>query len=233
MQIEWLDVFKLTVPLVSAILMVWIKVVIEGHLLLRAKQRTLSRLIGDDLTDIPEAVDLLKRIAESAKHGKLRLNSMDLSSLVPKLALELADLDPKCAYRYANLASSIEVVNKGLVRLSALTLSRASAADPKISARLDRVLVGQANVVALDFVSLGEASIKALEGIPHRNRYQDLQAINTLSKSVLTAKDSAANWPALPKPPEALAALVVLAPDPAAVPLRPKVERLVSEDEDG
>lgn len=43
MTIAWLDVIKLTVPFVTAVLMVWIKAWIEIYLATSSKQHALSR----------------------------------------------------------------------------------------------------------------------------------------------------------------------------------------------
>src|SRR5690349_16025370 len=113
MNIEGLDVVKLTVPFVAAILMVWIKAWIEASSQRGNKRHALSRLISDEINGLPSAVQALRGIAESATNAKLRLVSLDVSSLIPKLASDLTDLDARHAYRYADLVSSIEIVNKG------------------------------------------------------------------------------------------------------------------------
>ena len=106
MTIAWLDVIKLTVPFVTAVLMVWIKAWIEIYLATSSKQHALSRLVSDELNSLQPAVDSLRRIAESAVHKKLRLVSLNVSSLLSEFACDLSALDAKQAYRYADLASS-------------------------------------------------------------------------------------------------------------------------------
>lgn len=201
MHIEWLDVLKLTVPLLIAVLMVWVKTKIENHMLRKSIQLTLSRLINDEVTQLPDAVDALKQIAEAAKNGRLRLVSMDVSPLLTKLSLDLTILDAANAYCYVALASSAEVVNKGIARLSSLVLSRATTTDDKVSDQLDRVLISQSQAVALDCVTLGEAYVKAVQEIPSKGRYQDAQGINTLTNLISSARMHTEPWPILLRPP--------------------------------
>jgi hypothetical protein len=186
MQIDWLDVLKLTVPFVTAILMVWIKTSIETHLSRGNKQHALSRLISDELGHLQEAVDALKRIAESAKNGKLRLVSIDVSGLMSKFASDLSDLDARQAYRYSDLVSSVELVNKGLERLSSLVLTRAAARDQEVVSQIDRAIVGQSKITAV------------ATAIPQRHRYMDAQALTNLVTVIEHAEKTMQEWPSAP-----------------------------------
>ena len=202
MTIEWLDVFKLSMPLLTAILMVWIKGWIETVLARNKKQHALSRLLHDELISLTPTVQALKRMAQSSSQGKLRLLSVDVSSLVSKFAAELADLDPKRSYRYAELASSLEIVNKGFQRLAAMTLSRASASSKDVGAQIDRALAGQAKITASDYITASKAALLVIKAIPTRNRYNnDAQALSTMDNAILDAEKERTDWPELPVPP--------------------------------
>lgn len=199
----WVDVIKLSVPFVTAVLMVWIKAAIESSLAQHNKRHALSRVLSDELSEARKTAEVLSRIAGSAAAGKMRLVSLDLSSLIPKLACDLAEIDTKQAYRYAGLASSAELVNKGLARLAALSLSRVTAATEEIRNRIDRTIIGQAKITAADYVGFCGAQFEVLNAIPPRSRYPDEQVIRTLGKQIEDAKKVLEDWPQLTqqKPP--------------------------------
>ena len=196
MNIEWGDIVKLAAPFITGILMVWIKGWIEIRLSRNNKQHALSRLLNDALHELLATVQALKRIAESAANGKLRLVSMDVSNLISKFAGDLADLDSRQAYCYADLASSLEVVNKGLSRLSTLTLSRAAASTKEIACQLDRAIVGQSKITATDFISMSKAALCVMKAIPLKYRYpSDPQAMENLEQAVTAAENDKMKWP--------------------------------------
>ena len=200
MTIDWVDVSKIAAPLFTAILMVWIKGWIESTLARQNKQHALSRLLHDELTEPSTTTLALKRMAESASDGKLRLLSVDISSLIFKFTTELADLDPKHAYCYADLASAMELVNKGLQRLAALTLSRAAAASKEVGAQIDRAIVGQSKITAQDYITACLAALAVIEVIPEKYRYNaDAQAVASMKKAIPAAEKVCADWPSKAK----------------------------------
>jgi len=198
MKIEWLDILKLTVPFLTAVLMVWIKSWIESNLSRRHKQHALSRLLSDELQNSQSTVQALSRIAESAAQGKLRLVSIDVSTLISKLSCDLADLDSTHAYSYADLASSMEIVNKGLTRLASLTLTRASASTKEIGDHLNRAIYAQAKITCADFLSLYKVFLEVLKRIPTKYRYGDDQSLRNLEEGVAKAKNASDDWPRTP-----------------------------------
>jgi len=179
--------------------MVWIKGWIETEMARNKKQHAISRLLHDELINLAPTVQALKRMAKSSSEGKLRLLSVDVSSLVSKFASELADLDPKRSYRYAELASSLEIVNKGFQRLAALTLSRASASSKDICVQIDRAISGQAKITASDYINACKAALLVIKAIPPRNRYNnDAQALSTMDNVIDDAEKERSDWPELP-----------------------------------
>ena len=196
----WLDVLKLTVPFVTAIMMVWIKTTIESAMVKKNKQHALSRLISEEVGELPDVANALKRIAESASKSKLRLVTINNSSLIGKLCSDLSDLDAKHAYCYSDLASSIDITNEGLVRLSSFIEKRASSDSEKITSQLDRIIIGQSKILASDFLSLGQSSLKVMGVIPLKNRYGDHQVIEALTRAIENAKQALENWPHLSAP---------------------------------
>jgi hypothetical protein len=196
----WVDAIKLSVPFVTAILMVWIKAAIESWLARRNKQKALSRVLSDELSDAQKTAEAFSRIAGSAAAGKMRLVALDLSSLIPKLAVDLAEIDATRAYRYAELASFAEIVNKGLGRLSAFTMSRVTAATAEIRDQIDRTIFGQAKITATDYVNFCDAELAVLNAIPPESRYPDEQAMRTLAKQIEDARKVLENWPTMTKP---------------------------------
>lgn len=201
MNVQWIDIVKLTFPFVTAILMVWIKTWIESWLTKKNKQHALSRVINDELSSASAEVRGLSHIAESAIKGRLLLVSINVSTLLSKFAYDLADLDSKQAYLYADLASSVELVNIGLSRLYSLMLSRPAASDKDLGSRLDRVIQGQAKTTATDFVSLFKVCLKVFNAIPEKNRYGDAQAFQIMEEEVRSAEDIRSKWPEIPPPP--------------------------------
>lgn len=201
MHVEWMDIVKLTVPFITAILMVWIKAWIESRLERKHKQHALSRVINEELHFSRETVLGLSHIAESATNGKLRLVSIDVSTLLEKFAYELADLDSKQAYLYADLASSVELVNKGLSRLYSLMLSRSTAIESDVAAQLDRVIYGQARITAADYISLCKVCLTVFEKIPMRHRYGDDQALKNMRDEVVSAENTLTTWPGMSSHP--------------------------------
>jgi hypothetical protein len=198
-DINWNDVLKLSAPFFTAILMVWIKGWIESRESRRNKQHALSRLLTEGLHESLETVQAFKRIAESAAKGKLRLVSLDVSSLVSKFSCDLADLDSKYAYCYADLASSLEIVNKGIARLSVLVLNRANASTKDISLQLDKAIIGQSKITATDCISMNKAALKVMEAIPHKIRYSsDEQAMDSFQQDINSAEKEMAEWPSIP-----------------------------------
>ena len=107
---------------------------------------------------MPDVANALKRIAESASKRKLRLVAINNSSLIGKLCSDLSDLGAKHAYCYSDLASSINITNEGLVRLSSFIEKRA-ASDGEKTSQLDRIIIGQSKILASDFLSLGQSSL--------------------------------------------------------------------------
>lgn len=198
MQIEWIDVLKLTIPFVTTILMVWIKAWIENNLSRKNKQLVLSRLISDELSQLQHGVQVLKTTAEAAKAGKLNLASFDVSNLLSKFASDLSDLDAEQAYVYSDLISSIAIANGGTSRLSSLILSRANSKEPEISSRIERCIIGQTKITAIDFISFAESGMKVLNAIPRHIRYTDDQALNQLNSTVANAKSFIEQWPSPP-----------------------------------
>jgi len=192
---EWLDTIKLTIPFVAAILMVWIKTTIERLLTRKYKQLALSRLIGNELGELPDAVNAVKRIAESAANNKIRLVSIDVSTLTAKFCFELADLDTKHAYVYCDLSSAIEIANKGISRLTSFIEKRAVSDGEKVTGQLDRSIIGQSKILASDFVSIGKASLEVIKIIPAKYRYGDHQAISSLEKAITSAENIISAWP--------------------------------------
>ena len=197
MTIAWLDVIKLTVPFVTAVLVVWIKAWIEIYLATSSKQHALSRLISDELNSLQPAVDSLRRIAESAVHKKLRLVSLNVSSLLSEFACDLSALDAKQAYRYADLASSVDLVVLGLTRLSSLVVTRASAKEDDVKSQIDRAICGQSKIAASDIVALAKSELEVAKSIPKRRRYIDDQALSAFTAKVGDAEKSLENWPTL------------------------------------
>ena len=194
----WLDVLKLTVPFVTAVVMVWIKTAIENVIARRNKQHAISRLIGDEVGELADVANALKKIAESAANQKLGLVTINNSSLVGKLCSDLSDLDAKHAYCYSDLASSIDIANTGLVRLFSFIEKRAASDGEKVTSQLDRAIIGQSRILVSDFISLGQSSLKVMEAIPTSNRYGDHQIIDALRKSIESAEKTLENWPKLP-----------------------------------
>jgi hypothetical protein len=194
MMLTWSEVFKLTFPFVTAILLVWIKSGIESRIARRNKQHALSRLLNDEIGQIKKLVDALGRIAESASRRKLRLVTMDLSSLIVSLSSSLSDLDSSNAYYYSDLASWYEIVNKGFVRLSTFLTSRAGSSDSTARENLDRAIMGQAKIVASDAVSFAKAGFLLLDKLPRNVRYQDSQAMASLEKVMDDAIKAIKNW---------------------------------------
>lgn len=170
LAIDASDVVKLTVPFVTAILMVWIKSWIEGARSRASKRRALARLLHDQLSSMVATLDVFERIADTAKQGKMRLITLETSEFVPKLCADLADLDPGNAYRYARLAASQRIVEKGLARLSASQAARASASTDEVGERLDRIVFGQARITGRDTVQMGVDALAVLDAIPVRER---------------------------------------------------------------
>ncbi len=191
----WVDAIKLSVPFITAVLMIWIKAAIESSLARGNKHHALSRVLSDELSEAQKTVEVLSRIAGSAAAGKMRLVALDLSSLIPKLAIDLAEIDTKRAYRYAELASRAELVNKGVTRLSALIMSRVTAPAEEIRNRIDRTIFGQARITAADYVNFCGAEFEVLNVIPPRSRYPDEQVMRTLGKQIEEAKKVLQNWP--------------------------------------
>jgi len=195
---DWIDVSKYAAPLLTAILMVWIKGWIETRVARGNKQHALSRLLHDEFYASTMTVQGLKRIALSASQGKLRLVSVDVSNLVSKLSCDLADLDPKRAYCYAELASSLELVNKGLERLTTLTLSRAGASTKDIGSQLDRAIIGQSKITAGDYITMSKAALAVIKVMPSRHRFNsDPQAMQTMESSIPAAEKELQQWPGL------------------------------------
>lgn len=193
----WLDVLKLTVPFVTAIIMIWIKTTIECSMTRKNKQHVISRLIADEVGELADVANALKRIGESAANRKLRIVTINNSSLIGKLCLELSDLDAKHAYCYSDLASSIDIANAGLARLFSFIERRAASDGEKVTGQLDRAIIGQTKILVSDFISLGKSSLKVMEAIPSSNRYGDHQIIDALSKSIESAEKTLENWPHL------------------------------------
>ncbi len=198
MSIDWADVLKLVVPFVTAILMVWIKGWIEEYLMRTRKQHALSRLLDEEIRSSLPTVLAFKRVAETAVKGNLRLVDFEGSSFISKFASDLADLDPTNAYLYADLESGMEIVNKGIGRLSALTLSRVSATTPEVIRQFERSIVGQAKITATDTVSMHKAAIAVIGIIPEKHRYiKDMQAAKALEDSVKLAEAQLIDCPRL------------------------------------
>lgn len=198
MSVDWTEALKFAVPLFTAILMVWVKGWIETRVSRGNKQHALSRLLHDELYTSIDTVQGLKRIATSASQGKLRLVSVDVSNLISKLSCDLADLDPKRAYCYAGLASSLELVNKGLQRLTALTLSRAGASTKEISSQLDKVIIGQSKIIAGDYITMSKAALAVMKVTPSKHRFNaDPQAMKNMEDSIPAAEKERSEWPSL------------------------------------
>lgn len=196
MDMNWIDVVKLATPLLTAILMVWIKAWIENRQARRNKQHALSRLLSEENSNLLVTVQAFKRIAESATNGKLRLVSVDISSLISKISSDLTDLDSKRAYCYADLASVHEIVNKGLARLSSLVLSRANASSKEIAQQLDKAIIGQTQITAGDCISLSKSALNVIRVIPDKVRYSaDAQAIAALEQQIHLAEKEKESWP--------------------------------------
>lgn len=144
---------------------------------------------------MPNAVNALKRMAQSAVDKKVRLVTLNISSLLSEFACGLSDLDAKRVYRYSDFAASVDIVTKGLTRLSSLIESRASANDDTVKAQLDRVICGQSKITATDFISLGKSSLEVIQSIPARRRCVDVQGLNRLKRIVENAEKSLKDWP--------------------------------------
>jgi len=195
MLVSWSDVLKLTVPFATAVLLVWIRAWIHDLRARNAKQKALTRMIKDELETLPDAVDSLKRMAGSSREGKLRLVSFDIPGLISTYACDLSGLDTKRAYLCSDLVSSIEIVNKGLGRLSSFLIERAKVQGGNLSKRLDNVIIGQAEITASDVVSFGKSALKMMEEIPKKRRNADSQDMGNLQKKIESSKKKLARWP--------------------------------------
>jgi hypothetical protein len=196
MNIDWLDILKIAAPLFTAIVMVWVKGWIESCVSRINKQHALSRLLHDEFQDLTATVQALKRIATSATQSKLRLVSVDVSSLISKFSCDLADLDPKRSYCYADLASKLELVNKGLQRLSNFTLNRAGASSKDVLLQLDSAIIGQAKITAGDYITMSKAALEVIKIIPERLRVNsDPQVMKNIEDSLLAAENEREEWP--------------------------------------
>ena len=134
------------------------------------------------------------------------LVTLNISSLLSDFACELSDLDTKRAYRYADLASSVDIVTKGLARLSSLVESRASAQEEAVKTQLDRAIWGQSKKAATDFVELANSSLKLIQSLPARRRYVDPQGLDNLKRIVQDAEKSLDAWPSFPQQARPVAA---------------------------
>lgn len=188
MSIEWKDVLKLSVPFVTAVLLVWIRTWVHDYQARKAKHKALTRLIKDVIQMLPDDVATLARVAESSRKGNIRLVSFDIPSLISKFACDLSELDTKRAYFYSDLVSSIEIVNKGLVRLRSLILERIKVDATNLIERLDLAISTQANIIAHDLVSFSNSALKVMEEIPKWRRNADSQSMKNLERKIESAK---------------------------------------------
>lgn len=195
MEITWLDVLKLTVPFLTAVVVVWTRSTTEKTLLVRRKRQALSRLLGDETSELPGVISVLRRVADSSANSRVRLVAINLSSIAAKLATDLCDLDAKRAYSYSELVSSCEIIKSGLHRFYTFIEQRSSCRDKELALQLDQFISGQAKILASDFLSLGRASVKTLQLIPKRDRYQDSQGIASMEKAIAVASDNLREWP--------------------------------------
>jgi hypothetical protein len=197
MSIEWPEVGKLTVPFVTAILMLWVKAWVEKVISRSTKQDALAHLIKDQIDGVPKAIDALINIAKASHRGRLRLVSFDVSALISKYACDLSELDAKRAYLYSDLVSSVEIVNKGLARLYSFTLEKAKIEPNKPQQRLDRAIGGQAEITAKDTVTFAIAAIKVLKTIPEKRRNADHETLDSLDQKIRESERKLETWPLL------------------------------------
>ena len=183
-MITWLDVVKLTVPFLFSIILIWIKGWYDRWSDRNSKQRVLSRLLLDELQTLPRAIEELGEISDASGRGKLRLVSFDIPSLVSGYSRDLAALDAGNSYIYSNLSSFFEIANKGVERLSTLTLDRAKAGDKESIERLNDAIKGQCRITAKDFITYGKAARGTLDVIPEKNKSIDKQTLDDLDRRI-------------------------------------------------
>jgi len=191
-----MDLLKLAAPLFTAILMVWIKGWIESFVSKCNNQRALSRLLHDEIINSNDPIEKLKKIATSASKGNLRLVALDDSTLIIKFALELARLDHKRSYRYSTFASSVEIVNKGIQRLTNLMFSRIGTASIDVKNQIDKVIIAQTFATSRDYVKMCEAALAVIKAIPYRRCFsRDPQTLLNLENAIKSSEKICNEWP--------------------------------------
>ena len=225
MSITWIDVLKLTVPFVTAILLVWIKAWIETSNARRAKQLAISRVLKEEIQGLPVAIDALVRKAEASRRGKVQFVAFAIPSIITKYADNLSEMNSSSAYFYSHLAASIEVANKGLDRLAYFTLERARTDVDGIATKLDRAIMGQAKITGSDFVSFGKSAISVLKELPPKRRNADSQSMVNIEKKLNSPSQK---WKLGPKCPLKKIHILQVRPN-LALHLTPSSEAVLHE----
>lgn len=188
----WLEIAKLCVPFVFALVLIWAKQAYEQMRERRAKQEFLWRTITQGIPNLPVALGELDKVALAFKANRVRIVDFDIPNNLTDFGNRLSELEPSNSYIYSDYTSQIEIVRKGLVFLKSLMETHLSS-DDQAREKVAEAIGAQATNIKKDLVSLARRELDILRTIraAHKrsSRYQQ-QLIDQHSSALEKASNS-------------------------------------------
>jgi len=196
--LTWLDAFKLFVPiagsLIISLLMLWAKAKYSNWQEKKSKHEFLWRVIKQDSPNVVEALKALAQIGDLANEGKVKIRAFDLPKPPTDFARDLAELDPKNSYVYADYISYTDICRSGFILLTHLTKEFACLSDSHNSDRIKEVIAQQVGVLRKDLINLAESEVVVIKTIAAGSRKYDKQDVANIEDNLKEAKKEKERW---------------------------------------
>ncbi len=118
--LTWLDALKVATALLTPLLAVWARQLVENH----RERHTLEKLVGRTIGDEPEFFDVafehLDKVVNSVKAGTVFVTAFDIPEATLAAAARLCQLDPKHAHIYASYRQYAQLASTHMERLQRL-----------------------------------------------------------------------------------------------------------------
>lgn len=183
-EFPWHDFVTLFVPIFSSLLislmLIWARSAYSDFKEKRTKQEFLWRVIKQNASNVVTAIQVLKNIATSAESGNVRLRAFDIPQTPLDFARDLAELDPKNSYIYADFISLTEICKNGFLMLTDLMKTHACSPPDANFTKLGESIKQQALSLSQDLVALTSSEVtlmKAISGARKKFDPQDLARV--------------------------------------------------------
>jgi len=174
--------------------MLWAKAQFSNWQEKKSKHEFLWRVIKQDSPNLVEALKALAQIGDEALEGKVRVRAFDLPMPTTDFARDLADLDPKHSYVYADFISYTDLCRSGFKLLTELTKEFACLSDNHNSDRIRIVIAQQARVLRIDLVNLAESEVAVMKVIAAASKHYDQQDLAKIEDNLKDARKEKESW---------------------------------------